>query len=278
MSITSGYSQGVRTPVTTILFGKLSHHYNASTYENNAQAYVGNQSLIGAFSEIRVFYAHGNVPIFKDKKSSFGLTLYSEQEGELIGEYRMKLGFSTRVDLSNEWSLSGGTHVGVINNFLRATYSVGGGSDWSPDLDFGLTLSGSKTKISTSVNQILNSTSNPLGQELLFERYFTGYAEQNFDLNKDFKLKVSTGMWLLNTNRDQYNSMLEMTYLDRWLVGGGYGSNGVIVTGGVQNIEVSNMKLDILMAYQSPSISNISVAYRPVQIHVNLTRILNAKG
>lgn len=268
---TTAFGQAVRTPVTTILFGKLGNHYNASTFPDRGQAYVGNQSLIGAFSEIRVFYAHGDIPILKDKKSSLGLTLYSEQEGELIGEYRMKLGFSTRVDLNEKWSLSGGTHIGAINNFLGATYSVGGGSDWSPDLDLGLSLSGKSTKISSSVNQVLNGTSNPLGQELLFERYITFNAEQDFKLNQNFALKWSGGAWLVKTNRSQFNSIVELSYLDRWMIGGGYGTNGTIVTGGVQNIEISNMNLEILMAYQSPSFTKTSVAYRPVQIHLNLT-------
>ena len=258
--------QGIKSPSSIVLFETFSVFENASLIDNNANLALGNQGQLGAFSEIKTYYALGSMSFDAKESQAIALSFYSYQEGLLIAENRLKLGYRKKIVLNPQWNLSAGGQLGFINTAYKATRSTAGTSAFTPIFDFGFTLRNEVTSISASVNQLNNPEAYPLTQKLYFNRYYTALISHGIQLNSLLLLRMYLHYRYISDLGASFTAKGNLEFRETYLLGLGVGSNGFIISCGLKEIS-KNFPISIHLAYQTP-LGQKQIT-KPFQVHLS---------
>lgn len=259
--------QGLKKPSSFVLFEDMNAYFNAALLEGNNQITLGSQNRLGAFSEIRELYAIGSASVFKNKTHGLGFALFSEQEGQLITENRLKVSYWKSIQLNPKLHLVFGGQLGLINTSLKGTFSTAGADTWSPDIDFGFKLKTKNIEIGSSVNQIGNLLVQPLSQQILFKQFYSFYAKYTFPINESIDLENYAASYLFIN--PSYHLKSQLVFNKAYGVGAGIGNQGFLISAFYKTDKILNNFLEIKMAYQNPINEFYSSIFQVFQIQLS---------
>lgn len=165
-----GQQEVVKYPV------RFSQYYNAFAIINPAAAgayadvelAMGNQRLLGNFSNISTYYLNANLRLPRKNIyrptpfSVVGLYVYNDREGKYLNRTRFYASYVWHANISRKMMMSGGFYVGAMNYSVKGTALSGSGSDFAPDGIIGFRLYNEAFHFGVSYNQIFNSQIQPL--------------------------------------------------------------------------------------------------------------------
>lgn len=264
-----GFAQALRVWQPDVLEEVSSVTINPSLLESNQGVFIGNQSFFGSFSDVRGFYGFGNVALGKDEKSGIGALARARQEGELIGEYRLKMNYWRKTAINKKLVLIAGIQFGAVNTVLKPTRSTAGGSAWAPDLDIGLTLQLKKHELSLGSSQMTNSTVQPLSQKINFKRYFSASTASELFSRGEYKLSINTFGQIIHGLQDVYRVKALFSWREQLDVGIGVGTDGLRFSLMLPSINVSKQGGVVVgVGFQVPISNSVAPSYQPFQIHL----------
>ncbi|MDF2454398.1 MAG: hypothetical protein K0R51_391 [Cytophagaceae bacterium] len=280
--IYSAHAQsGAGLPVQFIQFFKTNALINAASIGKDSaiELSTGNQSLTGAFSGVRTFYAYGHAQLNARKKNKsrhvIGLTFINDKEGSFINRNRATLQYAFHLPISRKSILSAGASAGFINYSYKASNISAGGSAYAPNADIGLWLHRARFNIGISGNQLLASKLTPIDETYTIERHYNLTADKTVALGPYLSLTPAfIFRWF---DKDYYNADLALIIViqDNVTAAVGYKYNkGLSVSGGLEDIKLSQHVLKMMFSYYFPvgEVSN----YNPQAYELSLRFVPNA--
>lgn len=270
-----GFAQALRVWQPDVFEEVNTLLINPSRLESNQGVFIGNQSFFGSFSDIRSFYGLASIAIGQEKNTGLGLLARARQEGELIGEYRLKMNYWRSVSINKEWTLVAGIQLGAVNTFLKPTRSTAGGAAWAPDLDIGLTIRSVKNELSIGSSQMTNSTVQPLSQKITFQRYYSLATKSVLFSHSDFEFSMLAFVQLINGLQDVFRFKAIISWRELLNLGVGLGNDGARFTLMLPEIRLAESRGFMFgVGYQIPVNKFVAPSFQPFQIHLGY-KILN---
>ncbi len=214
---------------------------------------LGNRTLTGLFEGVNRFYVDANF-LLSDKQKrkfhSFGLLMMNNREGDLFNRNRAYLRYSYRTVISDKSAISAGLATGFVNYHFKASEASGGGSDISPDINFGLWFIREKIQVGISYQQVLKPVLRPLNQEFTLPEYI--------NLNIIHKLELSYQAYISSNLYYRYQTLQPFyieyapvfTFYDKLEIGANYRhERGVAVVAGIRSFEIGNNLLRFMASY-----------------------------
>lgn len=263
-------AQGVKSPTKLVLFENMEGFNNAALLEKKDAAHIGTQGQFGAFSEIRTIYGLGSYSLGPDKNYGLGLSIYSFQEGELIAENRVKLIYWKKIKLNDKTDLVAGGQAGLINASYKATRSTAGANAYTPTYNFGLSLKNETTSLALAINQLSNSSNEPLTQINYYKAFYTILLSKRYEINEriDISFHVHSNY---SSFEKSTQGKINFDYLKAYQVGLGYGTNGLLLSAGITEIEELDFPIGINFGYRIPLSSKETNAFQPYQLNLSYT-------
>ncbi|MBO9701392.1 MAG: PorP/SprF family type IX secretion system membrane protein [Sporocytophaga sp.] len=145
---------------------------------------AGERLNAGYFSRIRTFLAIGEYARKKDEGSGhgFGLIFMNHKEGSLFSFNRMYAQYAYHLALSENWKISGGVSLGLLNLSVDPTPTSQGVSSYAPDGSIGFLFYRDKEQIGVSSSQIFNRSIELLSQPLPIKRYYKFLYSRKMEL------------------------------------------------------------------------------------------------
>ncbi len=112
-----------------------------------------------------------------------GVNFLNDNEGFLIKRNRAYLSVLRHTKLNDNYSLAGGVALGFYNFTIKPDGAFGGASDAALDGGLRLKLYNNKSALNLVVNQIFNSTIQPVQQEIILTN--------NYNLSYNRETKIS---------------------------------------------------------------------------------------
>ena len=261
-------AQGVKTPIQLVLFEKLEGFNNAALLENKDAAHIGTQGQFGAFSEIRTIYGLGSYSLGPDKNHGLGLSIYSFQEGELIAENRVKLIYWKKIKLNDKTDLVAGGQAGLINASYKATRSTAGANAYTPTYNFGLSLKNETTSLALAINQLSNSSNKPLTQVNYYKAFYTFLFSKQFELNESIDISFHLHS-KISAFEKSIQGKINLEYLKAYQVGLGYGTNGLLLSASITEIQALDFPIGLNFGYRIPLSSKGPNTFQPYQLDIS---------
>ena len=262
-------AQGIKTTTSMVLFEQFAAYNNASLLEKNDALHLGSQGQFGAFSAIRTIYGFGSCSFGSKSNNGLGIAFYSFQEGELISENRVKLSYWKRIELNKTTQLISGGQAGLINTAYDATRSTAGANTFTPNFDFGVTLRKNNTSISASINQLSNASASPLTQTAVYKSFYTVLISQKIDLNEQYTADFYGYYHVIPNFQTTLEAKTNITHNELFQVGIGAGTNGVLFSCGIIELDSVLLPFGLTFGYRIPLSSSTLSAFQPYQIHLS---------
>lgn len=266
---TQTLAQGIKTPTTMVLFEQVAAYNNASLLEKNDAFQVGTQGQFGTFSAIRTLYGFGSSSFGNKTTNGLGIAFYSFQEGELIAENRLKISYWKRIELNKHTQLIAGAQAGLINTAYQATRSTAGASTFTPNFDFGVTLKNNNTTISASINQLSNASTTPLTQTSSFKTFYTTLIAQKMNLSETYTVDFYGYYQVIPIISSLIEAKANLSYQEQLQAGVGMGSNGILLSCGIIEIDQELLPLGLYFGYRIPLANSILHTFQPYQLHLS---------
>lgn len=242
----------------------------AANQNNGLDANVGYLSFFGSFSEVRTFYGSVHKKLGREvskAKSSLGLFLYGDREGEVLNRSRVYLNYAVHIPLKNELILATGAYLGFVSFSTKPTTSTAGASDLAPDGALGVWLYDKDFYAGLSVNQVFNLTLRPLEEEFLLQRHLNflgGYEVKGVQHRFLTHLNVRlTKDWVFDIGEI-------VKFYNKYLVGVNYRHlEGMHFALGAQQLNLGQGNLGMQFSYQVPFRKNERANIATYEITIN---------
>ena len=193
---------------------------------------------------------------------AFGVQFISDKEGFLLRRNRLGLSYGRHLKYNEKYNFAGGFTAGFYNFAVVSNDVTGGISSYVFDGSFSLSFYSEVTRIGLSLNQMTNSTLQPIDQSIVLTPHLNTFIEHDFELTKDVKITPS----LLNRYSKSSTSVfsgfysalaLKMLFQNHFMGGGSIEfDNGYYFFLGLNDIEFLNSRFDFNFSYFVPSLKN----------------------
>jgi hypothetical protein len=227
----------------------FNHYYLLNPANNSLEEKldlsVGNRSMIGVFSGVANTY--GNLKYSKISENNkqihtLGIYFTNLRKGEYIQLNKMNLRYAWTLALSEKTFLSAGASLGLVNYKLAGSVASAGGVDNGADIGAGLWLLSESLTIGLALQQVLNTTLQPIDEKLELNRYINLSPEYKFSVGPFDYVKLRA--WYLHSLTNELSQwMLSPVYSwkEKLDIGGGYDhSKGIYAYTGLENVQLGH--------------------------------------
>ena len=247
-----------------VLFGQfnralgLSNPAYLGSNKKKIEINLANQSLIGAFSNIRTYYGQLNYSLKKEDSipkinHTFGLLFYSDREGSYISNTRIYGSYTIHLPITYRYTLSTGISLGASTINFDNTQSSASSSAIGLDGTIGLWLKSDNSFVGIAVNQLPQQTIIPLVEKYRLKRHLTVNICRKFYFSPTsyFAPIVQTRFF---TNLQQDLDILLQMVLDNKVT---FGSNlrykkGIMAFAGLEDINMGDHHFRLVASYTFP--------------------------
>lgn len=227
---------------------------SATGKDNKLSLLAGERLNAGYFSRIRTFFATGEYARKKDEGSGhgFGLSFMNHKEGSLFSFNRMYVQYAYHLSVSENWKISGGISLGLLNLSVDPTPTSQGVSSFAPDGSVGFLFYRDKEQIGVSSSQILDRSIELLSQPLPIKRYY------RFLYSRKIKLAPRTTFtpWLFYTRKKERAELdIHGSFLIEDLIFAGLSyqlQRGTVYFLGVRDFSFLGGLTDLTVSYSVP--------------------------
>ncbi|MFN3402976.1 MAG: PorP/SprF family type IX secretion system membrane protein [Cytophagaceae bacterium] len=226
---------------------------------NTMEINPGFLSHLGPFKEIKSYFISGSFQINPRITSNrprqvVGIILLTDKRGELINRTRAYISYAVHIKLSEQYSLSAGTSVGLASFTFSGTSANSSGSDTKPDGNFGLWLYKEGFNFGISINQMFNTKLQPIREEFQLTRHFNINAEKKFDLSPVVQLMPIALIRYPGLNHVDIDIATLCTIQNILSFGGNFRKDrGIAFMLGLDKIPLSSSDFSMMFSYQIPS-------------------------
>ncbi len=164
--------------------------------DNPLQSNLIFKTYTGKLSIIRSQYADINVNIKKagseDQRNSkhiLGLGFFSDREGDFFNKIRIIGRYALHIPLSQDFTLSGGAALHIVNYKFNASGSGASGSDIAWSGNIAVAIYSPSFRAGLAFNDLNNPHLKPIRYEFILYRYNTLYAEKELLIGQNTYLK-----------------------------------------------------------------------------------------
>jgi len=262
-----------------INFLRLKNNYifenpAASTLTEKGEINLMHSAFSGLLNNVGVNYLDASFSLGKSSDTpvhTFGVTVHSEYETEILKRNRFYLRYCRSIQLSSSVRLAGALQAGVFNYLVKSTQNSSGSSSTIPDASVGLWLASRKFNIGISGVQLLASEIKPVYRTYTLGTYlnlFMDYRKEvspNADLILGMKLYKGKGyyegLWISGTLEFMNNFSAGVNYL--W-------KRGPVVSLGLVKFNLLKIRSDLYFSYFHPTSSDhlANTGRYEVSIHI----------
>ena len=265
--VRSGYFPNYFVAINPAFAGIRSDH----------EVYMGNQRLLGNFSNIATYFFNFNVKISRQVHSSdpfscLGIYAYNDVEGKYINRSRFYALYAWHGQLTKMVRFAGGFALGGMNYSVKGTSLSGNGSAWAADATLGFCLYGTDFYGGFSINQMLNSKIQPLEEVTVLSPFLNvtgGYTHKFSDI---LEFTPLVNISYLPKQEEFLTDLLGQFLVGgRYIIAGGiYNTDKISITAGIKKIRISEGNMAVNLTYAFPrknaglktSISELALAYQ----------------
>lgn len=240
-------------PIPFLQFQNNTAFYNPAANTNDAVVDLNflNTNYTGLLKNVGLYYLDVS---FKKKAATstqtFGLIIHSEYETELLKRSRAYVRYAWKTALNKKINFSGGAAFGLYNYLVKGTVSSVGASVLALDGNAGVWLEGYHIKTGVSVNQLTNSSVNPINRAIVLKRYLTVITEYALPITDEnevlFALKINNN----RINQSNIQGSVVTTLFNNYSLGVIYlHEQGAGFTLGLKNFKLTNTVGEISFSY-----------------------------
>jgi hypothetical protein len=248
-----------------INFLRLKNNYlfenpAASTLTEKGEINLMHSAFSGLLNNVGINYLDASYSLGKSADTpihTFGITIHSEYETEILKRNRLYLRYCRSIPLSSSVKLAAALQAGVFNYLVKGTQNSSGSSSTIPDASVGLWLAGRKFNIGISGVQLLASEIKPVYRTYALGRYlnlFMDYRKSispNTDLILGMKLYKGKGyyegLWFSGTLELMQNFSAGVNYI--W-------KSGPVISLGIIKFNFLRIRNDLHFSYFHPTSAN----------------------
>ncbi|GAL84757.1 hypothetical protein CHU_2052 [Sporocytophaga myxococcoides] len=246
----------------------------ASTLTEKGEINLFHSAFSGLLNNVGINYLDASYSLGKPNDTpihTFGITIHSEYETEILKRNRLYLRYCRSIQLSSSVKLAAALQAGVFNYLVKSTQNSSGNSSAIPDASVGLWLAGRKFNIGISGVQLLASEIEPVYRTYALGRYlnlFMDYRKEisaNTDLVLGMKLYKGKGyyegLWISGT----------LEFMDNFSAGFNYiWKNGPVISLGIIKFNFLKIRNDLYFSYFHPTSTNhlANTGRYEVSIHI----------
>ncbi|WP_293890282.1 type IX secretion system membrane protein PorP/SprF [Sporocytophaga sp.] len=229
----------------------------ASTLTEKGEINLMHSAFSGILNNVGINYLDASYSLGKSSETpvhTFGITLHSEYETEILKRNRLYLRYCRSIQLTSSVKLAAAIQAGVFNYLVKSTQNSSGSSSAIPDASVGLWLASKKFNIGISGVQLLASEIKPVYRTYALGRYinlFMDYRKEispNADLILGMKLYKGKGyyegLWLSGTLEFMNNFSAGVNYI--W-------KRGPVASLGIVKFNFLKIHNDLYFSYFHPT-------------------------
>lgn len=153
--------------------------------DQRGSASLGHRRNSGEHGSVNTSFAAVQIRLGEEGKESFnetGLHFFSDNEGKFLSTTRAYINYARHLKLNNNYNLAGGLSFGFYNYAIKSDGTIEAVSEMTMDGDALLKLYNEFTSYQIVINQIYNSSIQPINEERVLVRNI------NFFWNRSFKI------------------------------------------------------------------------------------------
>ncbi|MCR6642331.1 MAG: type IX secretion system membrane protein PorP/SprF [Sporocytophaga sp.] len=246
----------------------------SSTLTEKGEINLIHSAFSGLLNNVGINYLDASYSLGKSNDTpvnTFGITIHSEYETEILKRNRFYLRYCRSIQLSSSVKLAAAIQAGVFNYLVKSTQNSSGSSSAIPDASLGLWLASRKFNIGISGVQLLASEIKPVYRTYALGRYlnlFMDYKSSispNTDLVLGMKLYKGKGyyegLWFSGTLEFMQNFSAGVNYI--W-------NSGPVISLGIIKFNFLKIRNDLNFSYFHPTSSNhlANTGRYEVSIHI----------
>lgn len=231
----------------------------ATGKDSPIEGFAGYRTNVGAFEGVNTNYAGINIGSkIKDSLDQdhhgFGINLINSREGNYFNRNRLYASYAWHEQISENWILSGGAMLGVINYQYKASEVYPGGTATKPTCDLGLMFyKPHDTYIGLAASQIIKGNMAPLEPLLRIKPSLVFTAEKTIALSPYLGWRsafIFRGLW--EKAKPEYDFTTMLVIQEMISLGGHYKINeGISFVGGMDAFQLENFGLRFFISYFS---------------------------
>lgn len=237
---------------------------------------MGHKSQLGVFRGVRQTYFDANFRIKSNNLNNrhyVGIQLFNNSEGDFFSKNRAYGRYSFDIRLSEQYYLSTGASIGMVDYAFKATQSSAGGSDITYDGSLGMWLVGSRLKLGTSMQQVFQRKLQPIGQEFVLRRQYNANVVYTFFISP--YVELTTHVWYkYSTYTSHTFDAAAVVTLQRIIE---FGANyryqrGFVLMAGVKDIRIGTSKIALGMSYSTGVLNYIARGDNAVELFIKYSK------
>ncbi|WP_028978773.1 type IX secretion system membrane protein PorP/SprF [Sporocytophaga myxococcoides] len=229
----------------------------ASTLTEKGEINLIHSAFSGLLNNVGINYLEASYSPGKSNDTpvhTFGLTLHSEYETEILKRNRFYLRYCRSIQLSSSVKLAAALQAGVFNYLVKSTQNSSGSSSTIPDASVGLWLASKNFNIGISGVQLLASEIKPVYRTYALGSYINLFMDYRKAISSSAELILGMklykgkgyyeGLWLSATLEFMNNFSAGVNYL--W-------KQGPVVSLGIVKFNFLKIHSDLYFSYFHPT-------------------------
>jgi type IX secretion system PorP/SprF family membrane protein len=177
---------------------------------------------------------------------------YNEKDGPYIHRSRAYANYAYKIKLGKKLFLSSGVAIGFAQTAFTAPSSTGNGNSIAPDVAIGVSMNYKKFEAGVSINQLLNSTINPVVAPIKYGRYINSYIQNTFIVSPFVNIKCGALWRHLPSYTDDISVFGMLEYKDVISIGSSYKYNKSLSFIVTTKINIGTERILLSFIYNTP--------------------------
>jgi hypothetical protein len=182
---------------------------------------------------------------------------YNEKDGPYIHRSRAYANYAYKIKLGEKLFLSSGVAIGFAQTAFTAPSSTGNGNSLAPDAAVGVSMNYKKFEAGVAINQLLNSTINPVAAPIKYGRYINSYIQNTFTVSPFVNIKCGALWRHLPSYTDDISIFGILEYKDIISIGSSYKYNKSLSFIVTTKINIGTERIFLSFIYNAPFFSKL---------------------
>jgi type IX secretion system PorP/SprF family membrane protein len=237
----------------------------------NNEIILGYQKPITGFTGISTYFINVGFLPYQPKNKSYnksivGFRLFNDREGAYINRTRFYGIYAFHTRLTNKINFAGGIDFGGMNYSVKSTPTTSGASAFAVDANSGIWFYNKNFHIGLSVNQLFNSSLQPLDEITELPLHFNITASQVIVSNDFIQIRPHLLITMPYYNKTGYRGSLYSLLFNKIIAVVGWNhQTDISVLLGLHNLDVLNHNLDLIVSYGT-SIKQVSIGIKTIEL------------
>ena len=230
---------------------------------------LGIRQFSGLFNDVRQIAFRAS---YNNDRHNYGLSVYSEEEGEIISNTRAYFKYTVDIKLNSLYTLKGGISFGGISKSYNHNQSKWSATATTLDANIGAGLLGKNSYTAFSINQLPSSDLFLVGKGLNYARYFSFYYKNKLMLARQ-KFSFTGNYDLRGSNNDVFAMQITWEHNDLLGIAMSMSTKGLLVMNGKVNFLMNGKQANVLFGYETGT-GLFGDRYRVNMFHLTLQYFL----